>query len=193
MKNNPRPYWFAAILCSAILLISITSCQSSQHDPNASTKHATHAAPQAPDDLKVDGPVVATVHATGFQIYTCQAGDAGKLSWKLKAPEATFSGSGIQGTHFAGPTWKSSTDGSAVKGRKLREHPSVPGAVPLLLIEATEHEGTGKLQQVTYIQRLNTTGGVAPATGNAKSGDEVKVPYTADYVFFGQGSKPAQP
>ena len=63
-----------------------------------SARNATSAAPEAPADLKVDGPIVATVHATGFQIYTCQAGDAGKLSWKLKAPEATFSGSGIQGT-----------------------------------------------------------------------------------------------
>ena len=43
----------------------------------------------------------------------------------------------------------------------------------------------------TYIQRLNTTGGVAPAAGecNADTLDEVvEVPYTADYYFWKQAS-----
>ncbi len=150
------------------------------------------AAPEAPADLKVNGPVIATVHAKGVQIYTAQPDDSGKLSWKFKAPDATFSGDDIEGTHFAGPTWKSSTDGSQVKGKKLREH-AQPGAAALLLIEAVDHAGNGKLAQVTYIQRLKTTGGLAPTIGEAKTGDEIKVPYTADYVFFGPGSKPAQP
>jgi hypothetical protein len=180
----------AATWSVALLLLAVASCNSSQHAKTTSTKHAAMA--EAPADLKVDGPVVATVHATGFQIYTATADDAGKLSWKLKAPQATFSGDGLEGTHFAGPTWKSNTDGSSVKGKKLREHAN-PGAVPLLLIEAVGHDGNGKLAAVTYIQRLNTTGGVAPPIGDAKAGDEIKVPYTADYVFFGPGSKPAQP
>jgi hypothetical protein len=154
------------------------------------TAAATAAPPEAPADLKVDGPVIATVHAKGFQIYVCEADTAGKLSWKLKEPSATFSGDGIEGTHSAGPTWKCSTDGSTVKGKKLREHPSPAPAkdVPLLLLQATDHDGAGKLAEVTFIQRLNTTGGVAPAIGDAKSGDTVKVPYTADYVFYGRGA-----
>jgi Protein of unknown function (DUF3455) len=146
--------------------------------------------PEAPADLKVDGPVIATVHAKGFQIYVCDADSGGKLTWKLKEPSATFSGDGIDGTHSAGPTWKCTADGSAVKGKKVREHPaSAPaGAIPLLLIQATDHDGAGKLAEVTFIQRLNTTGGVAPAIGDAKAGETVKIPYTADYVFYGRGA-----
>jgi Protein of unknown function (DUF3455) len=186
MRNN-RPA-LGAITCVALLLLAIASCQSSQHQANSSSSHP----PQAPADLQVNGPLIATVHAKGVQIYTAQPDDSGKLAWKLKAPDATFTGDGIEGTHFAGPTWKSATDASLVKGKKLREHAN-PGAVPLLLIEATDHAGTGKLAQVTYIQRLNTTGGLAPTIGDAKTGAEVKIPYTADYVFFGPGSKPVQP
>jgi hypothetical protein len=43
------------------------------------------------------------------------------------------------------------------------------------------------MTQVTFIQRLNTKGGAAPADGCAVAGDVGKqalVPYTADYFFF---------
>jgi hypothetical protein len=43
---------------------------------------------------------------------------------------------------------------------------------------------------VTFIQRLNTVGGVAPATpacAAANAGARTTVPYSADYVFFKQG------
>jgi hypothetical protein len=135
-----------------------------------------------PPELAVKGPQVAKVHATGVQIYTWDS------EWKLKAPEATFTGD-ITGKHYAGPTWESA-DGSKVKGHKLREHP-VDGAIPWLLLDCTAREGTGKLSQVTYIQRLNTTGGKAPSAAG-KSGDEMRVPYTADYVFYGTGAEPAK-
>src|SRR5678816_4319150 len=86
-----------------------------------------------PSELAVKGPQVAKVHATGVQIYTWDS------EWKLKAPEATFTGD-ITGKHYAGPTWES-TDGSKVKGHKLREHP-VDGAIPWLLLDCTAREGT---------------------------------------------------
>ena len=43
------------------------------------------------------------------------------------------------------------------------------------------------LSKTTFIQRLNTTGGVAPADGCSTSADvgkQVLVPYTADYYFY---------
>ena len=36
----------------------------------------------------------------------------------------------------------------------------------------------------TYIQRVNTTGGLAPAAVPTQAGQEVKVPYTAEYFFY---------
>jgi len=43
------------------------------------------------------------------------------------------------------------------------------------------------LTKTTFIQRLNTNGGSAPATGCLVTGDvgrQVLVPYSADYFFF---------
>src|SRR6187399_2366953 len=60
-----------------------------------------------PKELDVEGPRVATVHATGYQVYTWDS------AWKLKAPDATFTG-GITGKHYVGPTWECTSDGSKV-------------------------------------------------------------------------------
>jgi hypothetical protein len=43
------------------------------------------------------------------------------------------------------------------------------------------------LSRTTFIQRLNTKGGVAPADGcstSAEVGAQALVPYTADYFFY---------
>jgi hypothetical protein len=129
------------------------------------------------------------VHASGFQVYTCAADATGKLAWTLKAPDATFeNASGLKGTHSVGPTWQAD-DGSKVVGRKLREHASsVADAVPWLLLEAKSHGGNGRLSGVAFIQRIHTVGGKAPAVGDAKVGDETRVAYSADYVFYGAGA-----
>jgi hypothetical protein len=153
---------------------------------------ATSAAPTAdvPDNLRVEGTVIARVQAKGYQVYTCKADTSGKLSWTLKAPDATFQNdTGLTGKHYAGPTWESTVDGSKVVGKKIADHASPEvDAVPWLLLAAASHEGTGIFSQVTFIQRINTTGGKAPAVGNAKAGDEVRVAYTAEYVFYGSGA-----
>ena len=52
-----------------------------------------------------------------------------------------------------------------------------------LLLTATVIRGPGFLGEVTFIQRLNTTGGVAPA-GSCTEGVTASVPYTADYAFW---------
>jgi len=100
---------------------------------------------------------------------------------------------------FGSPTWQSSFDSSVVWGNKLASinagtDPSCPnsGAIPCLLLQAIgSHLGPdypfGILTNTTYIQRLNTSGGSAPATGCAVSTDvasQVLVPYTADYYFY---------
>ena len=46
------------------------------------------------------------------------------------------------------------------------------------------------LSNTTYIQRVNTTGGMAPATGCSQAGNVgalTMVPYTADYFFYKGG------
>jgi hypothetical protein len=127
------------------------------------------------------------VHANGDQVYTCK-GDAGSFGWTLKAPDAQlFDKDGKPfGKHFAGPSWEAS-DGSRVMGKAVANAPSpVADSVPWLLVNIVNHEGTGVLSRATSIQRINTKGGKAPASGcdAAHSGEEVRVPYSADYLFY---------
>ena len=124
----------------------------------------------------------AHAHASGQQIYTC---DGSK--WVLKAPDAKlFDEAGHEvGSHFAGPTWRWS-DGSQVTGKPIANVASDPESIPWLLLTATGHTGDGVLKNVSSIQRLQTKGGKAPATGCDAShkGDEARISYTADYYFY---------
>jgi Protein of unknown function (DUF3455) len=133
--------------------------------------------------------------------------DASGFAWILFTPQATlFNDHGKQvTTHFFSPnpfengtiraTWQHSRDTSTVWGG--RAIPSsdpdfvAPGAIPWLLLPvAGAQEGpTGghTLTATTFIQRLNTAGGVAPSTGCSMSTDvgaKAFVPYTADYFFY---------
>ena len=56
--------------------------------------------------------------------------------------------------------------------------------IPWLLLRAASTEGPGIFNGVTYIQRLNTTGGLAPAEPGAFVGEVARVPSAADYVFY---------
>jgi hypothetical protein len=70
------------------------------------------------------------------------------------------------GAHGAGPHWTSTVDGSVVNGTKVAQVDApLATAIPWLLLRATSTSGMGVFSDVTYVQRVNTTGGKAPATG----------------------------
>jgi hypothetical protein len=58
-----------------------------------------------------------------------------------------------------------------------------PGSIALLRLDAADTSGAGIFSKVTFIQRLDTTGGVSP-TGACKTGDTQEVAYTAKYYFY---------
>lgn len=124
----------------------------------------------------------------GVQIYTCKSADTG-MKWAFTGPEAKLlDADGKQiGTHFAGPTWKL-TDNSQIQGEVVATKPAPdPGSVPSLLLKAKAGTATGKLADVAFIQRSETHGGVAPATGCASaadSGKTARVDYSAKYTFY---------
>jgi hypothetical protein len=126
-------------------------------------------------------------HATGTQNYTCQRSSTGSgFAWTFVEPEATLvndSGKQIM-THYAGPTWETK-DGSTVVGARVDGVTVSTSAIPWLLLRATSTT-PGQLTTTTYIQRVNTTGGLAPTGGcnGAHLGDALNVPYTADYYFY---------
>ena len=83
----------ALVTAIALLLFGTTPAQK----PSRPDVHKIIAAPE-------DEDVVLVAHASGSQIYVCQAGTDRKLSWTLKGPEAGLSddsGKNI-GRHFAG-------------------------------------------------------------------------------------------
>ncbi len=151
----------------------------------------TVVAPEVPENLKVPAGerVFLHAHAKGVQIYSCAAGTDGKYSWTLKAPKAElFDEQGkLIGEHFAGPTWKLK-DGSEVTGKAIAKHDAPKaGAIPWLLVTVTGHKGSGALESVTTIQRVNTEGGVvdpAKSCDASKNGTESESSYSADYYFY---------
>jgi len=146
-------------------------------------------APDVPDAIQVPAGLEVAVyaHASGSQIYTCQAAD-GKFSWTLKAPDAELRDrqDKVIGQHSAGPSWKLK-DGSEVTGKAAAHVDSLDAdSIPWLLVNVVSHAGKGLLSDVTTIQRVHTHGGKAPAEGcdAAHVNAETKSSYTADYYFY---------
>ncbi|GAA3113077.1 DUF3455 domain-containing protein [Streptomyces echinatus] len=127
---------------------------------------------------------IAEFDAQGVQTYACTDN-----AWTFVEPAATLSDSRDRyhrpvALHSRGPVWVSTVDGSAVNAAAV-PGASVPRdhAVPELLLKATATRGSGVFGSVSYVQRLNTRGGLAPS-GSCAQGAQVGVPYAATYVFY---------
>jgi len=126
------------------------------------------------------------VFGVGFQVYRWDG-----TTWQFSNPEANlFADAGLNalvGTHFSAPGAKPNwltVSGSRVIGT-LTDRCPVPNAIPWVKLSA-DNSGTGVFNQTTFIQRLNTVGGLAPTTPGTVVGEEFKSPYTADYFFYHQ-------
>jgi uncharacterized protein DUF3455 len=175
--------------------------------------------PPTPSDITppAGNTAFAVGHALGTQGYICLPTSTGGRSWTILSarPEATLFakvfGQDVQIiTHFLSPdnsadhvaraTWQSSFDTSKVWAAKVKgitagtaESCPNTGAIDCLLLEekGTQQGPTGGkfLTKTTFIQRLNTRGGSAPADNAGCSaatdvGHQLLVPYSADYYFF---------
>jgi hypothetical protein len=77
-------------------------------------------------------------------------------------------------------------DGSSVEAARTQTAPGGTGNIAWLLLQAVDTTaGTDgdRLTSTTWVQRLNTSGGVAPA-GTCTAGDRTAVPYSTDYFFW---------
>ena len=170
--------------------------------------------PHVPQNLRV--PTGHTLHfyaqATGTQNYVCVPGPNGP-TWKFLGPQATIQVAlpSIDGkarqqiaTHYLSanpseqgtprPTWQHSFDTSTIwaKAIETSNHPGfvASGAIPWLLLEVVGNQGGpmsgSALVPITYIQRLNTSGGVSPGSGCDATayGSVSLVPYSTDYFFY---------
>jgi hypothetical protein len=149
-------------------------------------------------------------HAVGTQNYICLPATPG-FKWTFTGPQATLFlslGDELQqqiATHFlsanplegntARPTWQQSADSSQVWGRVRASSTDAAyvqaGAIPWLLLDAAgtaagPTEGSF-FAQTTFIQRVNTSGGIAPSSGCGQAkevGAVALVPYSTDYLFY---------
>jgi hypothetical protein len=55
---------------------------------------------------------------------------------------------------------------------------------PLAAAHCAFEQRPGILDGVTFIQRINTAGGIRPTTPGTTVGDEVRIPYTTEYYFY---------
>src|SRR5262245_17228820 len=178
--------------------------------------HAAHpkslTPPPVPSTLKPPkgNEVFLIGHAFGTQDYVCAASGAG-VAFVLTTPEAVLFDNPARRiiNHFFSPnpveggtiraTWQSTRDSSVFWGKADAIATSVtapdfvaPDAIAWVLLSgAGVLDGPGgadTLSKATFVQRVNTVGGLAPSTG-CNSLDDVGhikafVPYEADYVFF---------
>ena len=178
------------------------------------TVHTRVIPPPVPANLEVPAGNTAFLvgHAVGTQNYVCLPSGSG-FAFTLFTPEATlFTDDDKQViTHFFSPnlspippevrdtiraTWQhrdTSTVWAAATPDTTSTDPAfvAPGAVAWMLLKVVGAQdgptGGHTLTPTTFVQRLSTSGGVAPSTGCASSADvghEAFVPYTADYFFY---------
>ncbi len=145
-----------------------------------------------PDAVKVPaGHMVAMETAAAGDItYECRAkaNMAGQFEWVFVGPDAGLkdrSGNTV-GKYYGPPATWENKDGSKVTGAQVAVSPAAVGSIPLQLVKANPAMGAGAMQGVSYIQRVNTQGGVAPAAAcaGANAGQKQIVKYSADYIFW---------
>ncbi|MCM3869104.1 MAG: DUF3455 domain-containing protein [Pyrinomonadaceae bacterium] len=126
--------------------------------------------------------LVSRAYAVGAQIYRWNG-----TTWAFVEPVATLFSDpnyhGKVGTHYLGPTWESNSGSKVVATRLFGCTPDAT-AIPWLLLQTVSTDGPGIFSSVTYIQRVNTKGGLAPTAPGTSIGAIAEVPYTAEYYFY---------
>jgi hypothetical protein len=124
------------------------------------------------------------VYARGVQIYKWNGS-----TWVFEEPRATLFAEanffGEVGIHYRGPNWESKS-GSKVGGIRVPGTGCRPdsSAIEWLILQSVSPTGPGIFDRVTYIQRVNTVGGLAPTAPGSSVNELREVPYTAEYYFY---------
>ena len=173
----------ASALAVTGALLALAVGTASAADTTVSPVTAARVTVPAAIEVPAGHVLISDFLAKGVQVYQCTGG-----AWVFVEPAANLlgwvrrPGSPATAVHFRGPSWESADDGSLVEARAVASSP-VPGSIPQLLLQATRNRGDGAFGQVSYLQRLATRGGAAPA-GACTDGQTTGVPYQARYRFF---------
>ncbi|MET0208175.1 MAG: DUF3455 domain-containing protein [Burkholderiaceae bacterium] len=141
---------------------------------------------QVPDGHKVSMETIGAGQIT----YECRAKKdmADQFEWVFGGPDATLTDRRGQkvGRYYGPPATWESNDGSKLTGTQVAVAPAEAGSIPLQLVKANPAMGAGAMQGVSYIQRVATRGGVAPAMAcdATRVSQKATVTYQADYIFW---------
>jgi len=180
----------ALLATVGMTLAALSACTSMPMTPMMKVDNAA-----LPEPVRVPAgqKLVMATSGVGEITYECREKKdmAGQHEWAFVAPVATLYGADRKavGKYYAGPTWEAN-DGSKVTGKQVAVAAAAAGSIPLQLVKAEPPmapTGAGAMTGISYIQRLNTKGGVAPAIAcdAASKGKRQQVAYEADYVFYG--------
>lgn len=189
-----KPHLNLSVTMALASSLIATACASYQPmTDNAMPKAMTAPVPatiQVPAGNKM---VLETLH-TGEIKYQCRikAGTDNQAAWLFIGPDARIlkrdgNNSNKDIGRYYGPpaTWEG-TDGAKVVGMQVSVAPNGAANIPLQLVKITTSTGAGELAGTTFVQRLNTKGGVAPSgpCTVASLNNTVFVPYQSDYIFW---------
>ena len=200
------------LLCLITASVIVVGLESSVAFAQPALLHGIDV-PPVPANLEVPAghSVFLKGFAVGTQNYICLPSGP-SVAWRFVAPQATlfltFRGDPFQQitTPLSEPErarWRAASDVAALArhergyasgccSRRVTRPMSSRRAIPWLLLEGGRLRGRSPWRPVcsrgrTYVQRLNTCGGVAPGTGCSLAtniGRIALVPYSTDYFFY---------
>lgn len=145
------------------------------------------------ESIRVPAGNVVALETTGVGVlnYECRNNVAatGQPGWTLVTPKADLidrTGKTV-GTYSGPPATWTHMDGSTVIGTQIAISPVLGSTnIATQLSKGAPGMAAGAMQNVTYIQRINTKGGqdLSKACGPADIGDKLTLPYQADYIFW---------
>jgi hypothetical protein len=177
-----------AVAAGAAAMAALSACGGMPAAPMA----ARFSQDALPDAVKVPAgnQVALETVGVGEITYECRAkaNAAGQFEWVFVGPQADLNGrNGAKlGTYYGPPATWAVSDGSKITGTQLAVAPAAAGSIPLQLVKANPASGPGAMMGITFIQRVATKGGVAPASAcdGAALGRKEIVKYQADYIFW---------
>lgn len=141
---------------------------------------------QVPEGNKV----ALQTSATGDLTYECRVKKdvANQFEWAFAAPQAVLkdrTGKTI-GKYYGPPATWEINDGSKITGTQIAIAPNGVDNIPMQLTKVNSAMGTGVMQGISFVQRINTQAGIAPKAACFKDnvGQNLIVSYTADYIFW---------
>ncbi len=175
LKRTCKPAAFAVMLAVA----------------GAAVAAVDNAALPEPVRVPAGNAVMLETLGVGEITYECRENKdkPGAFAWAFVVPVAALNDMQNKtiGKYYGGPTWEAN-DGSKVTGKQVAVAPGGAGNIPFQLVKAEPAMGQGAMTGVSYIQRIETKGGVAPAApcDASSKGAKQQVGYQAKYVFYKQ-------